>query len=122
MIERKNIENRVYDGKQCVGFSVYIEIDGKKYEFKYTRENETTWRMLFVLDRTQDSDSQVYNVRYTLPSKSIPLETLAATGLMLFQSTLQNEVSIKSLINFSLGEILNGNFNNDYLINDAFQR
>lgn len=115
MLKLKDLENRVYSGKACVGFDYIVKDENEKnkklFEARFRKvddENEEHWNLLIVLDHTRDADSQVYNFGYIMPKKNLPLELIAATGLKYFQLYLKEEVQIKINYDFTLGEVLKG--------------
>ena len=115
MIKLKDLENRVYSGKACVGFDYIVKDENEKnkklFEARFRKvddENEEHWNLLIVLDHTRDADSQVYNFGYIMPKTGLPLELIAATGLKYFQLYLKEEVQVKINYDFTLGEVLKG--------------
>ena len=111
MIKLKDLQNRVYSGKQCVKFEYIVkgEEDSDSIEVVFRRmDNPNEWRMQIVLNRTRDKDSEVYNFGYIMPKDGLPLELIAATGLKYFQLHIKEEVQVKSNLDFVLGGILEG--------------
>lgn len=111
MLTLKDLENRVYSGKKCVGFDYILKNEKgvPQFEARFrpgAQDNE--WAMTIVLPRTRDADSQVYNMGYIMPRANLPLELIAATGLKYFQLYLKEEIQTKSEYDFALGEILRG--------------
>lgn len=110
MLDLKQLVNRIYKGKECVGFD--FELTNEKgeqlLETRYALIGENEWRMRIVLDRTRDADSQVYTFRYIMPKSNLPLELIAATGLKYFQLHLREEIQAKSEYDFELGNLLEG--------------
>lgn len=109
MIVLKDLQNRIYSGKQCIGFDYIVknEKDEIQFEARFragTEKNE--WVMRIVFDRTRDKDSEVYGFGYIMPRSGLPLELIAATGLKYFQLYLKEEISQKVSYDFLLGEIL----------------
>lgn len=111
MITIKDIENRVYKDKICVGFDYCLVLENSEelnFRFRRNLENALEWKMQVVVDRTRERSSIVYDFSYLLPKKSIPLEMVAAIGLRFFQLTVKEEVQKNSEIDFELGERLVG--------------
>ena len=111
MINQKELENRVYSGKQCIGFDYTVKNEKaeKQFEARFrTGAEKNEWNMQIVLGRTRDTDCQVYNFGYIMPKSNLPLELIAATGLKYFQLYLKEEIQTKSEYDFMLGEILRG--------------
>ena len=112
MLRSRDLCNRIYSGKQCVGFQVnIIDADrGKLMEATYRRDadSESTWTMQILFPRTRDKDTEVYNFGYTMPRSNLPLELIAATGMKYFQLYLKQEIQDKSALDFAIGELLEG--------------
>lgn len=112
MISLKDLQNRVYSGKNCTRFEYEFKVDdqGKTVRavFEKLAEYTNTWKMRIILDRTRDKDSEVYNFTYTLPREDVKLELVAAIGLRYFQLYIKEEVQMKSNMDFALGELIEG--------------
>ena len=113
MLTLKDLENRVYSGKQCIRFEYTIKLDdnNKKHaiaRFERQLDNPTVWNMRIMFDRTRDKDSEVYNFGYVMPREGLPLELIAATGLRYFQLHIKEEIQAKSNIDFEIGKIIQG--------------
>lgn len=111
MIRLKDLQNRVYSGKNCIRFEYEFDVDLNKticVVFKRLSDNANTWKMSIVLDRTRDKDSEVYNFMYALPKENVSLELVAAVGLRYFQLHIKEEVQMKSNMDFVIGEIVDG--------------
>lgn len=115
MLRLKDLQNRVYSGKQCVRFEVPVQVVDNKYvlaQFMKVVQGDTAnsneWRMCVILDRTRDKDSEVYNFSYIMPRNNLPLELIAATGLRYLQLYLKDEIQSKTNMDFYLGSILEG--------------
>lgn len=114
MIRLKDLQNRVYSGKQCVRFDVAIPASDNKFVLaQFTRAQyegaaDNEWNMRLVLNRTRDKDSEVYNFGYIMPKSNLPLELIAATGLKYLQLYIKEEVQMKSNMDFAIGEITSG--------------
>lgn len=85
MLELKNLENRVYEGKNCVEFTYFLrdEKGNKLQRFSFFRDevDEKKWSMRVLIDRTGDADSQLYNFTYIIQSSKAPLNLVCAVGL-----------------------------------------
>lgn len=113
MIKLKELDNRAYVGKVCVGFTYTVKNEEGESLFKadftagdYMTGAPKEWYMLVVFNRTRDADSQVYRFGYEMPRIGLPLELIAATGLKYFQLYLKDEVNVKIGIDMVLGELL----------------
>ena len=113
MIKFKDLQNRVYSGKQCVRFEYafifngqYVYAQFQKQTHELAQPNE--WNMQIIFGRTRDKDSEVFNFGYVMPKDGLPLELICATGLKYFQLYLKEEIQAKSNLDFELGEILQG--------------
>lgn len=112
MIKLKDLQNRIYSGKECIRFEYAILLNDKQIIYaKFDKRQESQlneWNMQVIFARTRDKDSEVYNFGYIMPRENIPLELIAATGLRYFQLYLKNEIQEKSNIDFQLGDIIEG--------------
>lgn len=111
MLKLKDLENRIYSGRTCVGFDYTLRDEKGKpqLEARFRLGEELNhWSMNIVLGRTRDADSQVYNFGYVMPKSGLPLELIAATGLKYFQLYIEEEVQTKISYDFMLGEVLKG--------------
>ena len=111
MITLKDLQNRIYSGKQCTGFDYIVknEKDETQFEARFRAGAEKNeWNVKIILDRTRDKDSDVYNFGYIMPKSNLPLELIAATGLKYFQLYLKEEIQTKSEYDFMLGDVLKG--------------
>ena len=112
MLRLKDLQNRVYSGKQCAGFQVHV-VDDKHEEmleatYKRHKDDDNTWSMQVLVPRTRDKDTEVYVFDYTMPKSNLPLELVAATGMRYFQLYLQQEIQTKSGWDFAIGELVEG--------------
>lgn len=111
MLKFKDLQNRVYSGKDCIRFECVVPIDKEHHvlaTFHKVVNNQNEWNMQVIFDRTRDKDSEVYTFGYVMPKHGLPLELIAATGLKYFQLYLKEEVQAKSNMDFELGNILQG--------------
>ena len=114
MIKLKDLENRVYSGKDCIRFEYTIPIEDKEpllaVFIRKIREGHELheWNVRIIFDRTRDKDSEVYNFSYVMPRNNLPLELIAATGLRFFQLYLKEEIQLKSYLDFEIGNIIQG--------------
>ena len=113
MIRLKDLQNRVYRGKNCIRFEYeYIyDIDSGKSvfaTFKKMPGEASTWSMSVLLERTRDKDAEVYNFTYALPKDNVSLELVAAIGLRYFQLYLKEEIQMKTAMDFFIGEVIEG--------------
>ncbi len=110
MINQKEL-NRVYRGKDCVGFDYFIKLgenETLKATFKKSPIDSKQWALQVVMGRTRDADSQVYWFDYVLPKEGMDLTMIASIGLKYFQLYLKEEVQMKTNLDFALGEITGG--------------
>lgn len=113
-IKLKDLELRVYDGKECKGFTYFLntgERTKQRFDFELVEDEASQypgleWRMLTLIPRNGIHDTQVYGQHFVAPRKGIPLETIAAMGLKYFQHHIEEEIQLKSNLDFSLGVIL----------------
>lgn len=115
MLSLKDLENRVYSGKECVGFQLSLS-NGSSCSINatFSREGSTgiemspKWTMLVLIPRTAFKDSDVYCIHYEMPRNDLPLTLVAACGLRLLQAQLKEEVQSKSDLDFLIGDITKG--------------
>lgn len=110
MIQFKELRNRTYDGKICVQFEYVIQLDDRqkviaRFERKVPYDG-SLWVMQVILDRNAYHDCDVYNFAYALPKSNLPLETIASMGLKYFQFQLKEEIQLKSMLDFCIGDKL----------------
>ena len=111
MIVLKDLQNRIYSGKQCIGFDYIVknEKDEAQFEARFrTGKEKNEWKMQIVLEGTKDKSSEVYNFGYIVPKSGLAITLIAAIGLKYFQLYLKGEIESKVSYDFLLGEILNG--------------
>lgn len=112
MLKRKDLLNRVYEGRNCIRFEVNIPEGTNEIKANnnligiFTRKSPTEWKLNVFFDRTDSSDTQVYEFNYIMPREDLSLELIAATGLNYFQLQLKEEIQTKINYDFSLGEII----------------
>lgn len=110
MLDLKQLVNRIYKGKDCVAFDYELtnEKGEQMLQARYALIGTNEWQMRIVFDRTRDADSQVYTFGYVMPKSGLPLPLIAATGLRYFQLYLKEEIQTKQLIDFGIGEVVEG--------------
>ena len=108
MIKFKDLQNRIYNGRECIRFEYGIMVDDKYLYAKFDKQQMgiEEWNMQVIIGRTRDKDSEVYNFGYIMPRTGLALELVAATGLKYFQLYLKQEIQYKSNLDFTLGNIL----------------
>lgn len=111
-MQLKELENRVYSGKQCIRFEYTIEglADGGKQSFIFTRLDGSinSWNARMIIDRTQYQDTQIYNISFDMPKANTTLELVCETGLTFFKMIISDEVQKKSELEFAIGEVVRG--------------
>lgn len=106
MIETKELSNREYAGKECVGFtySLIDKDDGSELmEARFKKIDPISWRCIIIFEKTPIANSQLYDFTFQLPKESILLNKICAIGLLYFQNNLKNEVQNKTIIDFAIG-------------------
>lgn len=116
MLDLKDLSNRVYSGKECTSFDVFMEDKSKPKEdasrfmfeanYRRSKSNPLEWTLRVVLPRTRDNDHQIYEFGYVLPKAGLALTLIAAMGLKFFQLRLQEEIQMKSDWNFTIGDVI----------------
>lgn len=137
MIVQKDLVNRTYFGKHCIGFDYMLDIHKgfRPLRCSYTRasvqglidqqqvgddgelekevpqledEATRTWLLSVTVPRVDRADSQNYYIGYTMPKSNLPLELICATGLAYLQREFQRETQYKSLADFEIGQLIAG--------------
>ena len=95
---RKNNEQR-----ECVGFEYDLLIDNgdnsvTELPFRFIRINSKVWQVELVID------NQVYRTNYEMPKQNCDLTLIAAFGLRNIQYQIEQEVQMKSIIDFTIGD------------------
>ena len=99
LINRKNDK----ETKVCMGFEYDLLVEnesGNKTElpFRFKRLGDKTWSVELVIGL------QVYQIMYDVPTNSMDLTMVAAFGLRNIQYQLQQEIQMKSIIDFTIGD------------------
>ena len=114
----KDLENRVYEGRQCVRFEYTIKGEHPEENalvtFKKIRavgatkegRAENVWQAKMLLDKTHYMETQVYNIELTMPRHDAPLVLVCSTGLHFIQMLLKEEIQRKSVLDFAIGEAI----------------
>lgn len=110
MVLLKELTNRAYKGKECVAFDYQVKGDKDEVlvEAHFVKHAPAEWWMRIIFARTRDADSQVYNFGYKLPKEGMDLVMICAIGLKYFQLYLKEEIQKKSMIDFAIGDLVNG--------------
>lgn len=114
MIEFKDLEDRRYEGRDCVAFTVRItelKEDGTELlNVRFTRHknNRKLWCLFCTLDKTRVKDTDVYAIQYEMPKENMNLELIAASGLRLLGMEIKEEIQKKSELDFIIGEATSG--------------
>lgn len=107
MITLKNICNRVYIDRECTGFSInIIDEDYKEspVEFRFRRLQQGAVGFIWSVDYFLQGVGNMFT--FETPKKTMPLETIAEMGINAVKSILIDEVSYKSSLNATLGELI----------------
>ena len=114
-MELKDLENRVYEDKKCIRFDYVIKgeqpTDNVLVTFNRVFMNgvenvKDTWHIRMILDKTQYTDTQVYDAEITIPMHDAPLVIVCGTGLHFIQSLLKEKIQNKSMLEFAIGEVV----------------
>ena len=120
MITIKNIKNIEYDdeSKEPKSFELIIDcsedVDREDEEHKrlrliYTRMTNVVWKVeTGIADFTGSATVHHYKVFCSIPSKRIPLVTIAGMGLYTLQNAIKEEIQYKTMLDFNIGEMLAG--------------
>lgn len=112
-ITSKDIINRRYDGKECIGFTYNLIVENEKGKLEelpcyYRKLAEKYWEVTMITKKVNINELKAYNQEYTIPTNSITLEMIAAMGLKYIQYVLQEEIQMKSMIDFCIGDSISG--------------
>lgn len=90
MLKQKDLFNKAFVGRDCVGFELPIANGDKTIFTKavYTKLDEITWRIELQLDKTDRRDRIYYDAVYTMPKTNMPITTVATTGLWRIRSMM----------------------------------
>ena len=111
MITSKDLVNRIYEKRRCIGFDYYLHYDNEKrpLELRYRLINDmsgtSAWYVILVLD-VDLSEPKVYNVRYEMPNNNPTLPLVAATGMHHLKLAITEEIQTKIHIDFALGDAI----------------
>ena len=98
LINRKND----LESKECIGFEYDLLVDDGNnqitFPFRFTRINSKVWQVELVIDY------QVYKTNYEMPKSNCDLTLIAAFGLRNIQYQIEQEVQMKSIIDFTIGD------------------
>ena len=104
MIKICDLENRKYEGKECIGFEYsipYNEDNVLRIYFNKNLDEINEWSLLAVYPKTLILDSSVYNFNFTIP---IPFDGVndliyvAGVGLTILQQNISEEALLKQNI------------------------
>lgn len=107
MITLKNISNRVYSERECTGFSInVVDEDYKEFpvEFRFRRIQQGEIGFIWSVDYFLQGVGKMFT--FETPKKSMPIETVAEMGINAVKSILIDEISFKSSLNATLGELI----------------
>lgn len=113
MVTLKELQNRVYSGKQCVQFEYVLKAEHPEdnlsvYFMKNQLVENCVWMVRVIMPRTKYKDTQVYSVDMEMPKADLSLTLICETGLRAFQMLIKEEIQQKSYFDFSIGEIIRG--------------
>lgn len=115
MITLKELINRKYnEDKQCVGFEYELTVENEmgqpvKQSVYFTRKDELDvkcWEVSMISKNHNINELKAYSIEYMVPVQNMKLETIAATGLRHLQYNIQQEIQYKSIIDFSIGNMI----------------
>lgn len=112
MIEFKDLEDKRYEGRDCVAFTVRI-VDEKQNEilkvsFNRHKNNHKLWIAFCTIGRTKVKDTDVYALQYEMPKENMNIELIAASGLRLLDMEIKEEIQKKIEVDFAIGEATSG--------------
>ncbi|MGL5920450.1 MAG: hypothetical protein ACRCZQ_08120 [Bacteroidales bacterium] len=115
MIELQDLQNKVYWNKKCIGFdyNLYYHDRSEPVEIRFRKPSDESkkniWTVCMVLsEELNNNNQQVYKFQFEVPSKKAPLHLVAATGLRYLKLVLAEELEVKILIEYSIGQVISG--------------
>lgn len=103
-ILQSEIINRKNDPvtKVCFGFEYELLVDNGNdktiFPIRFTRLGDKTWSVEMVFNK------QVYTIMYDVPKNGLDLTLIAAFGLRNLQYEIEQEIQMKSIIDFTIGD------------------
>lgn len=97
MIQQKELYNRLYDGKICVGFT-YDLVDKETKEVQrilFNKDKGSIWKVSTLFRGSYMSVPQFYEVEFTPPKENISLVMVASIGLKWLQAYMKSELDYK---------------------------
>lgn len=114
MISPRDVVNRKNVDKQPVGFDYKLYNDEPhafgtdELVFHFERLDEMVWRVSLVMQPNDQGERRLYEVVYNIPKANLPLEMVCATGLICIKYQMAELAQACSLLDFSIGEVVNG--------------
>lgn len=116
MIKLKELTNRRYEDKKPIAFDYRLEVGKDElqrpvttlFQFQRLDPENNTWMLKTQFGRTAQADTQCYYIGIEVPKNDVPLELICAIGLHYFRQVLQSEIQLRSNIDFSIGEAIEG--------------
>lgn len=110
MLEPKMLKLREMEGKQCIAFVYDLLIDEQQYYARcyFRKLDSNTWQLEVWEHSTSSKSNTIYCWYYTMPKDNMPLTTVCAFGLKRLQMQFAQEVQIKSQLDFTIGNVVQG--------------
>ena len=107
-----NITNRQYENLELISFDVFVpsEVNGQETEQKVSFEklDERLWCVNCVIVRHDNYLlGKTYTQYYEVPKVNMSLDVIAGMGLKAIQMLLKQDIQNMTIIDFSIGEVLN---------------
>lgn len=109
MFGLRSLEERCYEGKACVRFTYRVAIENEEplvVWFMRKNHDSRNWTLKTIIETYNGNHSYVFSFAH--PSSRCNLESIAAYGLRILQSSLQREIQSKSNIDFAIGDAISG--------------
>lgn len=116
MITLKELVNRGYIEKEPVRFDYPMKNDEPHafgtdqllFHFEKLILGGLTWRVSLVMQPSDNSDRRLFEAEYEVPKQNLPLEMVAAIGLVCMKHQMADLAQGCSLLDFMIGETIKG--------------
>lgn len=96
MIHQKELYNRLYEGKNCIGFTYNLVGDeGIIQRVLFNKDKNSVWKVSTLFRGSFVSVPQYYEIEFTMPKEDMSLVMVASIGLKWLQAYLKSELDYK---------------------------
>lgn len=111
MINDKDIKLREMKDKECIAFVYDLFFGNEKkncIRCFFHKVKDRIWQIEAWDYSTANKSDVIYRWGYEMPKNNMPLVMICAFGLMRLQLQMKEEVQMKSELDFTIGEMLEG--------------